>query len=103
DAPVDEDTPGPVTAGFRVLLPLNRLSPGTNLVSLVARSAERGTWQTVLQVVVPGLGPIPTPVAKPVPLPAPVEPIPIRPPMQVQAPAPDADVPRNFTVQVLAP
>jgi hypothetical protein len=105
DAPVDEDAPGPSTAGFRVLLPLNRIPPGTNLVSLVARSAGHGTWQTAVQVVVPGVGPIPTLVPKlpPLPLPIPVEPIPIRSPMQVQAPAPDADVPRSFTVQVLAP
>jgi hypothetical protein len=105
DAPPADDGTAPTTPGFRVTVPLNRLPPGQNAISLVARSAQHGTWQTAVQVIVPRLGAIPTAVPRapaPPALPAPVE-VPVRPRLEVQSPPPEADVPRRFTVQVLAP
>jgi hypothetical protein len=103
DVPLPESQ-GPPNVGFQVSVPLQRVPPGTNVLTLVARSAERGTWQTAFQVVVPRLGPIAPAAPRPAPLPLPPDELAVaRPHIEVQAPSPAADVPRHFTVQVLAP
>ena len=103
DAPAAEDQLGAATAGFVLNLPLSRVPVGTNVLTLAARSIQRGTWQTTLQVVVPKLGPIPALPPKSAPLRVRTVPVAPRPRMEIQSPPPEADVPRHFTVQVLAP
>jgi len=102
DVPVDPDSPGPLNAGFRVNVPLSRMPAGASSLSLVARSAQSGSWQTALQVVVPRLGAV-APAPRPVQVAVPTPPRSARSHVEVQSPPPDADVPRHFTVQVQAP
>jgi hypothetical protein len=104
---------------FTLNVPFSRLSAGPNLLTLTASSPANGTWSTTLQVVVPKLGPavpivLPSPPLAPLAPSAPSAPAPSVPSapvpvlvhaasMDVMAPAPDAEVPRHFLVDVLAP
>jgi hypothetical protein len=103
DVPGDTGPAASASARFALTVPLSRLSAGTNVLTLAATSLQRGTWQTTLQVVMPRLGPIVAAAPRPAPVVVPIAAMAPRPRMEIQAPPPDADVPRHFTVDVLAP
>jgi hypothetical protein len=104
DAPsVSDDSGTPQNPGFSIRMPTATLSPGSTELTLAAHTPDHGTWLSTLQLVLPDLGAIPpAPPAAPVVVVAPPA---ARPPLEaeIQAPQPGAQVPRTFTLQVLAP
>jgi hypothetical protein len=87
--------------GFLINLPLDGLPGGPNVLTLVARTHDHGTWLTSLAVVVPSLGSIPAPPVV-VAAPAPVAPPPPAFRAEVESPQPNDQVGRSFVLQVLA-
>ena len=101
DIPSAVDHPFWNRAGFEINMPLDQLPPGISALTLAAHSTITGTWLSQVQLVVPTLGAVPAP--KPI-VRAPVvvaTPQPVR--AEIQAPQPGDQVPRTFSVQVLAP
>jgi hypothetical protein len=103
DIPAAVDNPALNTAGFAVSIPLSGVPVGLSTLTLMAHSAQHGTWLSTLQLVVPTLGAVlPLRVVPPVVV---APPAPSAPPtsVEIQAPQPGDMVARTFVMQLLAP
>jgi hypothetical protein len=100
--PRSMDNPDWSDAGFSVNLPLQQLPTGATSLTLAAHSADRGTWLSRLQIVVPALGSVPVraPVVQAAPAPTP-SPVALH--AEIQTPQPNSLVGRSFVMQVFAP
>jgi hypothetical protein len=103
--PRSMDNPDWSDAGFSINLPLQQLPTGAISLTLAAHSADRGTWLSSLQIVVPALGSIPSvavrvPLVPLAPLPAPATAVALH--AEVETPQPNDVVGRSFVMQVLA-
>ena len=104
DIPGASDNPNLSTAGFIVSIPLSSVPVGLSTMTLVARSAQHGSWLSTLQVVVPTLGAV-LPARSVPPVVVAAVPVASAPQsaVEIQAPQPGDSVGRTFIMQLLAP
>src|ERR687886_1934525 len=104
DVPLILDNPDSAQAGFSLSLPLDQVPLGPTWLTLAAHTPDHGTWLSSLQVVGPSLGLVPpakavTRVSMPPLAPTPKQ----RLYAEVESPQAGDQVPRSFTLQMLAP
>ena len=104
DVPLILDNPDSAQAGFSLSLPLDQVPLGPTWLTLAAHTPDHGTWLSSLQVVSPSLGLVPpakavTRVSMPPLAPTPKQ----RLYAEVESPQAGDQVPRSFTLQMLAP